>query len=71
MKLLAATIASLAVIASSAQAQEKSVVPKLNSMVTREDVRMVAPALDKYSSAICGNVPILRRATAASSRSPR
>ena len=49
MKLLAATIASLAVIASSAQAQEKSVVPKLNSMVTREDVRMVAPALDKYS----------------------
>ena len=48
MKLLAATIASLAVIASSAQAQEKSVVPKLNSMVTREDVRMVAPALDKY-----------------------
>ena len=49
MKLLAATIASLAVIASSAQAQETNVVPKLKSMFTREDVRIVAPALDKYS----------------------
>ena len=49
MKLLAATIASLAVIASPAQAQETNVVSKSNSMVTREDVRMVAPALDKYS----------------------
>jgi hypothetical protein len=49
MKLLAATIASLAVIASPAQAQETNVVSNSNSMVTREDVRMVAPALDKYS----------------------
>ena len=48
MKLFAATIASLAVIASSAQAQETNAVPKSNSMLTREDVRMVAPALDKY-----------------------
>ena len=47
MKLLAATIASLALIASSAQAQEKKGMPK--SMLTRDDVRMVAPALDKYT----------------------
>lgn len=49
MKLLAATIASLALIVSSAQAQETNVVSKSNSMVTRGEVRMVAPALDKYT----------------------
>jgi 4-carboxymuconolactone decarboxylase len=47
MKLLAATITSLALIASSAQAQETKAMPK--SMLTRDDVRMVAPALDKYT----------------------
>jgi 4-carboxymuconolactone decarboxylase len=49
MKLLAAAIASLALIASSAQAQERNVMPKSQSMVSREDVRMVTPALDKYT----------------------
>jgi 4-carboxymuconolactone decarboxylase len=49
MKLLAATIASLALMASSAQAQEKRTMPVSKSMPTREDVLMVAPALDKYA----------------------
>jgi 4-carboxymuconolactone decarboxylase len=49
MKLLAATIASLALIASSAQAQETKAMPTSKSMLTRDDVRMVAPALDKYT----------------------
>ncbi len=49
MKLLAATIASLALMASSAQAQETKAMPTSRSMLTRDDVRMVAPALDKYT----------------------
>src|SRR5262245_15472245 len=49
MKLLAATIASLALIASSAQAQETKAMPVPKSMLTREDVQMVAPALEKYT----------------------
>jgi len=50
MKLLAATIALLALIASSAtQAQETKAMPISKSTLTREDVRMVAPALDKYT----------------------
>jgi 4-carboxymuconolactone decarboxylase len=49
MKRLAATIASLALIASSAQAEEIRAMPISKSMLTREDVRMVAPALDKYT----------------------
>jgi 4-carboxymuconolactone decarboxylase len=49
MKLLAAMIASLAPIASPAQAQETNAMPKSNSMLSREDVRVVAPALDKYT----------------------
>jgi len=49
MKVLAATIASLALIASSAQAEETKAMPTSKSMLTREDVRMVAPALDKYT----------------------
>ena len=48
MKLLAATIASLALITSSAQAEETKAMPISKSMLTREDVRMVAPALDQY-----------------------
>jgi 4-carboxymuconolactone decarboxylase len=48
MKLLAATIASLALIAPMAQAQETRVMPTSTSVVTRDDVRLVAPALDKY-----------------------
>ena len=47
MKLLAATVASLALMASSAQAEETKAMPK--STLTRDDVRMVAPALDKYT----------------------
>ena len=49
MKILAATITSLALIASSAHAQETNAMPKSKSMLTRDDVRMVAPALDKYT----------------------
>ena len=45
--LLLATVISLALIASSVQAQETKVAPK--SMLTREDIRMVAPALDQYT----------------------
>src|SRR5262245_49010594 len=47
MKPLAATIASLALVASSVQAEETKAMPR--SMLTRDDVRMVAPALDKYT----------------------
>jgi 4-carboxymuconolactone decarboxylase len=49
MKVLAATIASLALIASSAQAQETRAMPISKSMHPRDEVRMVAPALDKYT----------------------
>ena len=49
MKLLAATIASLALIASSAQAQESKGMPTSKSTLEREDVRSVAPALDNYT----------------------
>jgi 4-carboxymuconolactone decarboxylase len=49
MKRLAATIVSLALIASSAQAQETKDMPIPKSMLTRDDVRMVAPALDRYT----------------------
>ena len=49
MKLLAAAIASLSLIAcSSAQADPKAT-PSAKAMLTRDDVRMVAPALDKYA----------------------
>src|SRR6266852_9833128 len=47
MKVLAMTIASLALIFSSAEAQETNMT-KSELMPSREDVRMVAPALDKY-----------------------
>jgi 4-carboxymuconolactone decarboxylase len=49
MKRLAAAIASLVVIASSAAAEERKAMPTAKSMLTRDDVRMVAPALDKYT----------------------
>jgi 4-carboxymuconolactone decarboxylase len=49
MKLLAATIASLALIASSARAEETRAMPTSRSILTRDDVRMVAPVLDKYT----------------------
>ena len=67
MKLLAATLASLSLLAAaSAQADPTQV---------REDVRMVAPALEKYAQtrclATCGNVPVSAPATAASLRWPR
>ena len=45
MKLLATTIALLVLIASSGQAQEAKAMPK--TMLSSEDIRMVAPALDK------------------------
>src|SRR6266852_9418752 len=50
MKLLAATIASLSLIASSsAQADQTKAAPSSKPMLTLEDVRMVAPALEKYT----------------------
>jgi 4-carboxymuconolactone decarboxylase len=49
MKLLAATIASLVLIASSAAAEERKAMPIAKSMLTGDDVRSVAPALDKYT----------------------
>src|SRR5207247_8082209 len=50
MKLLAATIASLSLIASSsAQADQTKAAPSSKPMLTLEDARMVAPALEKYT----------------------
>jgi 4-carboxymuconolactone decarboxylase len=49
MKPLAATIASLALIASSAQAQESKAMLTSKSTLGREDLQIVAPALDKYA----------------------
>ena len=50
MKLLAATIASLSLIASSsAQADQTKAAPNSKPMLTLEDARMVAPALEKYA----------------------
>jgi 4-carboxymuconolactone decarboxylase len=50
MKLmLRATVVSLVFVASSVQAQETKVMLKSKLMLTREDIRMVAPALDQYT----------------------
>src|SRR5262245_35852411 len=50
MKLLAAAIGSLSLIASSsAQAGPTKAAPGAKPMLARDDVRMVAPALDKYA----------------------
>jgi 4-carboxymuconolactone decarboxylase len=49
MKLLAATIASLALFASSARAEETKAMPTAKPVLTRDDVRMVTPALDQYT----------------------
>jgi len=49
MKLLAAAIASLALIASSAQTQESKAMRTSKSTLGREDLQIVAPALDKYA----------------------
>jgi len=48
MKMLAATVASLALISPSAQAQEKTM-PKSYVIPSHENVRPVAPALEKYA----------------------
>jgi 4-carboxymuconolactone decarboxylase len=48
MKLLA-TIASIALITSSVQAQEVNTMRRSNSILSGEDVRWVAPQLDKYT----------------------
>ena len=45
MKLLATSLAALALMVSSAQGEETRAMPTL----TRDDVRMVAPALDQYT----------------------
>jgi 4-carboxymuconolactone decarboxylase len=74
MKLIAATIASLALIASSARAEETKAMPIPKSMLTRDDMRMVAPALDKYTQdRLLGdvwNALASRPGTGASLRSP-
>jgi len=49
MKLFAAAIASLIVFASPAQAQERKAMHMSKPMPSSEDVRSVAPALDKYA----------------------
>jgi 4-carboxymuconolactone decarboxylase len=50
MKRLAAAVASLALMASSAgQADPTKAAPSSKPMLTLEDVQMVAPALDKYT----------------------
>jgi 4-carboxymuconolactone decarboxylase len=49
MKIVAAAVASLVVIACPAQAQEANAMHNFKTMLSREDVRSVAPALDKYT----------------------
>jgi 4-carboxymuconolactone decarboxylase len=50
MKLLAAAIASLSLVASSsAQADPTKAAPGSRPTLTRDDIRMVAPALDKHA----------------------
>ncbi len=49
MRILAAVIVPLAVIGSSAQAQETITMLAKSSMLSREDVQTVAPALDRYT----------------------
>jgi 4-carboxymuconolactone decarboxylase len=49
MRILAAMIASFAVVASLAQAQERKPMPAQTLMPAREDVQRVAPALDRYT----------------------
>jgi 4-carboxymuconolactone decarboxylase len=49
MKLLIAAIASLIVVASPVQAQERGAMHTSKPMPSREEVRSVAPALDKYT----------------------
>ena len=57
MKLLAATLASLCVIASaSAQTGSAKDASDTDSMLTIEDIRMVAPALDKYRGRLFDDV---------------
>jgi 4-carboxymuconolactone decarboxylase len=49
MRIFAATIASLALMGSSVQAKEANTMSVSQSVLTRSDVQMVAPALDKYT----------------------
>jgi 4-carboxymuconolactone decarboxylase len=49
MRIFAAVIVSLAVIASLAQAQERISMPARTSPPSREDVQKVAPALHRYT----------------------
>src|SRR3989442_3357361 len=49
MKLLAASLASLVLIALPAQAQETKAMHESKPMPSRDDVRRVAPALDQYN----------------------
>jgi len=49
MRMLAAAVASLAVITSPSQAQETKTMTVQVSMPSREDLQRVAPALDRYT----------------------
>jgi 4-carboxymuconolactone decarboxylase len=49
MKLLATMIASVALIASSAQAEETKAMSTSKLILSREDIRTIAPPLDKYA----------------------
>src|SRR5256884_8237293 len=51
MKLLAASLASLVLIALPAQAQETKAMHESKPMPSRDDIRSVAPALDQYNQA--------------------
>src|SRR5262245_42648400 len=55
MKLLAAAIASLALV-TPVQAEDTKAMPMAQPTVTRDDMRSVAPALDKYQERLLGEV---------------
>src|SRR5262249_52388715 len=55
MKLLAAAIASLALV-TPVQAEDTKAIAMAQPIVTRDDMRAVAPALDKYQDRLLGEV---------------
>ena len=66
MRLLAVTVLSLSIVAGTASGQQTTI-ERVKAMPTTEDIRAVAPALEKYAK----GARECRRATEASSRSPR
>jgi 4-carboxymuconolactone decarboxylase len=70
MRLLAATLFSFCLIVGGAAAGQQATAEGANPMSKSEDLRTVAPALDKYGRdvvlAISGSGPVFRLETAAS-----